>query len=88
MSRIETQNGYRILCGTILPAHKLGVGQKWLSTGAKVPVEIVEVTVHNGDVWVTYESPLQKRHSKMAFAFQCRYCLVVDDELQLIAEES
>lgn len=88
MSRIELQNGFKILCGTILPASKLGVGQRWLGGGSKTPVTIVEVTVNSGDVWITYESPLQKRHSKLAFAFQCRYCLVVEDELQLIAEES
>lgn len=72
--RIEKHSGYSILCGAILPDNEIAVGQKWQSSSGTV-VEVKEI---NGE-WVTYEGEKQPRHTKMIFAFQCRYCLIVGD---------
>lgn len=72
--RTEFVQGRHILCGAILPTTALKVGQLWApaSGGSRA----VTVTQLDGDL-VTYEGPAQPPHSKEAFAFQCRYCLVL-----------
>ena len=75
--RVEQHNGRYILCGAILPTEFIKHGQLWMSSGNL----IVRVTyVKNGE-WVYYSWEEQgevRQYSKDSFAFQCRYCLVLD----------
>lgn len=73
--RSEFQNGYWILCGGVIPAKDVKVGQRWLAGGNK-PVTVTEVTLGNG--FITYEGEAQPKHTKDNFSFQCRYCLVLE----------
>lgn len=74
--RIEQNNNRYILCGVIIPADRIKAGQVWMgSSGGIVTVESVD-----DNSWVTYswDTPSGKQqHTKMQFAFQCRYCLVL-----------
>lgn len=76
--RVETVHDRQLLCGHILTRDKLAVGQVWASAaGANRTVTIVAIQ----NDWITYEwmelgEPV--RHEKDWFAFQCRYCLVLD----------
>jgi hypothetical protein len=72
--RSHNQDGYWILCGGIIPAHLVKVGQKWLS--AKNPVTITAIDEINK--WVTYEGQGQPEIEKDNFSFQCHYCLILD----------
>ena len=76
--RIETVNGRNLVCGHFFPADELAVGQRWApADGSNREVKIVAV---DGD-WVEYEwqdNGERKTHQKLAFAFQCRYCKVVE----------
>lgn len=72
--RVEKQGEFHILCGVILPASCIKVGQRWISVGSRVPVEVTKVEQYA----VHYQSPVQRPHAKEQFAFQCRYCLVLD----------
>lgn len=76
--RTELIAGRHLLCGTILPINKLAVGQLWASAdGSDHVVSITAIS----DGWVSFtwtEHGAQRHHEKTSFAFQCRYCLVVD----------
>lgn len=72
--RVELHNERYLLCGHILRDDQIKVGQKWAGSSAGTPVTIVDV---QGD-WVSYEGESQPLHEKSCFAFQCRYCLVLD----------
>ncbi len=76
--RIETVNGRNLVCGHFFPASELASGQRWApADGSNREVKIVTV---DGE-WVEYEwqdNGERKTHQKLAFAFQCRYCKVVE----------
>lgn len=78
--RIETINGRHLLCGHIIKTDSIIPGQIWApadGSDREVKVEAVK------DGWVSYswkEGEQLVTHKKMAFAFQCRYCLVIDKE--------
>ena len=76
--RIETVCGRKLVCGHIYPTNEIKVGQIWAAAdGSDRTVRVLKV---DGD-WVEYEwQELGKTisHEKLAFAFQCRYCLVVE----------
>jgi hypothetical protein len=73
--RVELVNGRYLLCGAILPSEKVTVGQVWApASGGNYTIS---VTKREADR-VTYEGVSQPEHSKDAFAFQCRYCLVLE----------
>jgi len=73
--RIETHNGRRIVCGHIFHRTEIRVGQVWQgSSGSTVTVTDIS------DDWITYMQSNGVPHTKDAFSFQCRYCLVVNDE--------
>lgn len=73
--RVETVHGRHLLCGVILPLEQLEVGQRWApAAGGNYEVEIVGIR----GTWIAYEGDGQPLHEKDAFAFQCRYCLVLD----------
>ena len=73
--RIERHNGRNLVCGHIFPTNEIEPGQEWASSSnAIVVVESVDQDL------VTYtwtENGETKRHTKEAFAFQCRYCMVL-----------
>ena len=75
--RIETVHGRHLVCGGILPANCVRPGQTWASAdGSNRIVQVDEV----GEDWVRYswtENEVSKSHEKLAYSFQCRYCLVV-----------
>lgn len=76
--RTEKINGRWLLCGCILPKDKIKPGQVWAQ--ADGTDRIVRIAgVRTG--WVCYTwadgGPLQYSE-KEAFAFQCRYCLVLE----------
>lgn len=75
--RIEQHHGRTIVCGYIFPLNEIKPGQEWQgSSGSVVTIESVDA-----DGWVTYwwtERGERKSHTKEAFAFQCRYCLVLN----------
>jgi len=74
--RIEEQNGEMIACGGIFPADEIKAGQRWQgSSGHTVLVDKVDsYSVHYS--WD--ESGIKKTHKKSHFAFQCRYCLILN----------
>lgn len=75
--RVETINGRHLLCGHILPVSQIKHGQEWApASGDNYTVKVSAV---RGD-WVGYtwiENGQPVYHEKEAFAFQCRYCLVL-----------
>ncbi len=74
--RIEKQGNYYIICGYILDIDDIKPNQQWIGTGNS-PVTVSKV--EDGDVYYTwYEKGNLKINSKDSFAFQCRYCLIVD----------
>lgn len=76
--RTENVNGRWLLCGAILPGDSISNGQLWAAaSGADHTVRVSGFR----DGWVGYtweERGARKYHEKEAFAFQCRYCLVLD----------
>jgi hypothetical protein len=78
--RVEVVNGRKLLCGQILKPEQLAVGQTWAAaSGADHTVKIAGID----DGWVRYEwveSGEPVSNEKESFAFQCRYCLVIENE--------
>jgi hypothetical protein len=76
--RVEIVNGRKLLCGQILKPDQLAAGQTWApASGSDYTVKITGI---DGDL-VRYEweeGGSVVSHEKDAFAFQCRYCLVMD----------
>lgn len=75
---IEEQYGNKIVCRHIFPVSEMKVGSKWQSSsGAIVTIESI------CDLgWVTYSwyvGDTKKVNEKESFAFQCRYCLIVEN---------
>jgi len=79
--RIEKHHGHSIVCGHIYDVRELMIGSRWMSSSGSI-VTITDIDT-KGDGWITYEWQERgetRRHEKMSFAFQCRYCLIVDSE--------
>ena len=75
--RIETLHGRHLICGGTLPSSAVKNGQTWAAADGSNRT----VRVESAGEWVDYsweENGTRKLHTKMNFAFQCRYCLVVD----------
>lgn len=76
--RIEEHHGKKIVCGHIYPITEVNVGEVWQgSTGHTVIITKVDVDcdqIH----YAWEESGGINVHKKESFAFQCRYCRVVD----------
>ena len=80
--RVEVdRKGLRIVCGGILPYETMKVGQRWAgSSGSVINITKLErFSDSSGDMVVHYEGDHQKPNYKFAFAFQCRYCLVLEE---------
>ena len=82
--RIESQYGENIACGGIFPSNEIYEGQRWQgSSGIVVTVTALRDIEDAGTVidreihysWMQGETPMS--HDKLAFAFQCRYCLIL-----------
>ena len=76
--RVELVKGRYLLCGAILMESQIAEGQVWAAADGSDRTVLVES--RRGD-WVRYswvEGGVKKEHEKYAFAFQCRYCLVLD----------
>jgi hypothetical protein len=75
--RTELIDGRWLLCGYILAKKDIKHDQVWAAAdGSNHTVTISAVR----DDWVCYtwsEHGKAKYHEKTAFAFQCRYCLVL-----------
>lgn len=77
--RLEVKHSRVLLCGHILSPEFILVGQRWASadgsnrevTVSNVDGDWIEYTWSDGDGAAVY-------HAKLSFAFQCRYCLIVD----------
>lgn len=81
--RIEIVNGRKLVCGHIFNTEEIKEGQLWAAaSGANHVVKISKV--HYQCEWVEYEwtdsKGMMHIHEKQAFAFQCRYCKVVEHE--------
>lgn len=83
--RIIDKGSYKILGGAIIKASDIKVGSSWKgSGGSTVKVHQVEkMKCKDGSDWyeVHYcwaENGKIQTHSKDSFAFQCRYCLVIE----------
>lgn len=76
--RVETVHGRHLLCGGVIPGEMVKHGQTW------APADSGNYTVKVAGVrgeWVGYtweEGGKHQYHEKLNFAFQCRYCLVLD----------
>ena len=71
--RVETHHNLPVLCGVILPAEKIEVGQVWMSSGGGL------VTIEDVDQFgvVRYSWP-DGMNEKDSFSFQCRHSLVLN----------
>lgn len=77
--RVETVHGRHLLCGGVIPDHMVKTGQRWASAdGSNREVQVTSADTE----WVGYtwsEGEKSIHHEKLNFAFQCRYCLVLDE---------
>ena len=80
--RAEFHKGRWLLCGVILPGDLIKPGQVWVSSGNNtVRVTDVEVST-DGHYLIKYEWDERgevRSHEKWMFAFQCRYCLALEN---------
>jgi len=75
---IEEHHGRMIVCQHIYKPEEIVIGCRWQGSGGSVVT--VESICNLG--WVTYSwtdvNGVKKTHEKESFAFQCRYCLIVE----------
>lgn len=79
--RVETHHGRKIVCGHIFKTSSIKPGQYWQGSSGST-VQVTEVS----DGRVSYMQSSGVPHTKEAFAFQCRYCLVINDESEIPLE--
>lgn len=75
--RVETVHGRHLLCGGVIPTEMVKAGQIWAAADGSNRTVYIE----SAGEWVDYswyENGVKKIHTKMNFAFQCRYCLVLE----------
>ena len=81
--RQDKKTGLYYVAGGILPPSLIEVGQSWISSsGSIVTVKSIDYSDPT-DPLIGYEWNSNQgiaSHKKFAFAFQCRYCLVVDKD--------
>ena len=88
--RIIEEDSYKLLGGVIIKASDIKVWSTWKGSGnTTVKVyEIEKLKCKDGSDWneIHYcwcENGKIVTHSKDSFAFQCRYCLVLEWKTQL-----
>lgn len=69
--------GVRIVTQHIFPASELEVGSRWISSSGAV-VTLVHVEPHEEFPDVTYVTANGASHTKDSWAFQVRYCLILE----------
>lgn len=78
--RTEIINGRKLVCGHILNASELKVGQQWSPADGSdrvVVIRALEPYGKAGEVAVLYgEHGNDRTYDKDSFSFQCRYCLI------------
>jgi hypothetical protein len=80
----ELIDGRKAIVRHFFKAHEIQVGSRWIgSSGGIVTIEGFN-TYGSTDPWIevvySWEKDGEKfTHEKDAFAFQCRYCLIVED---------
>lgn len=75
---IEEQYGRKIVCRHFFRPEEIHPGEQWQGSGGS----IVTVEKIDGE-WIEYswtEKGEKKKHTKLIFAFQCRYCKIVGEE--------
>lgn len=86
--RIEEQYGELIVCAHTFPANQIKSGQQWIgSGGARVTIDSIQLAATDAELdWITYhwyESDGEKKsHVKDSFSFQCRYCMIVSNNVE------
>jgi hypothetical protein len=76
--RIEEHHGKKVVCGHFFPITEIKVGQVWQG-GLGACVTITKVDIDRDQIYYAWEEAGGVNvHNKEAFAFQCRYCKVVD----------
>jgi hypothetical protein len=76
--RIEEHHGRNIVCGHIFPIEEVEKGQVWQSSSGGCVI-ITKVCLNQGQVHYAWEAAGGVNvHVKDSFAFQCRYCKIVD----------
>jgi hypothetical protein len=75
---IEEHYGNKIVCRHIFDKDSIQIGSRWQSScGTIVTVESI------CDLgWITYSwvvDGIKKTNEKESFAFQCRYCLILEN---------
>jgi hypothetical protein len=75
--RFEEHHNRVIACGAIFPSTEIKPDQHWQGSAGNL------VTIDNVDsIWVYYhweEGGNKIQHCKTPFAFQCRYCLAMEE---------
>jgi hypothetical protein len=80
----EIIDGRRAVVRHFFKPHEIQVGSRWIgSSGSIVVVEGIN-QYGSTDPWyeVVYsweENGVKKTHDKDQFAFQCRYCLIIEE---------
>jgi len=81
--RFEKHNGNWQVCGYIFPNSEIKVGQRWQGVSGNI------VTIEKNESDDIYYSWMEKGekvfHDKTTFAFQCRYCLILDNPLEIVS---
>ena len=76
--RIEEHYGKKIVCGHIFPISEVNVGETRQASGG-AHVMITKVDIDRDQIHYAWEeSGGINVHNKDCFAFQCRYCKVVE----------
>lgn len=76
--RIEEHHGKKIVCGHIFPISEFEPGQRWQASGGATVI-ITKVDVANDRIHYAWQDAGGVNvHTKECFAFQCRYCKIVD----------
>jgi len=77
--RFERHFGKIIICGTIFKNEQIISEQNWMDSSG----HIVIVEENNGE-WINYryeENGIVRRSYKDTFSFQCRYSLIVPENI-------
>ena len=80
----KIQNGHKFIIGHFFNADEIQVGSRWIGSGGGIVTVEGLNTYGSIGPWIEvqyswYEKGEKRTHEKDVFAFQCRYCLIVDD---------
>ena len=82
----EIINGHKAVVRHFFKPHEIKVGSRWCAASGSNHIVTVEGINQYGstDPWheVVYsweENGVKKTHDKDQFAFQCRYCLIIEE---------